>query len=77
MNCEALALARPATETVTWTKVADAMPDSDTTVLVQLVDDNEPTWLGFHDGLGWCDVSTGGYFSGRVVAWAEMLKGVA
>lgn len=61
-----------ATETITW---RFDLPDADSTVLVTLEDDTEPTWFGFFDGEQWLSASTGGTFPGRVVAWAEMPKG--
>lgn len=64
------------TETVRWIAVTDRMPDDDTTVLVTLEGQGEPTWLGWWDGLGWCDVCTGEYFTGQVIAWAPTLKGM-
>ena len=63
-------------EAVRWVPVDQDMPDQGMTVLVTLEGEGEPTWLGWHDGIGWCDVSTGGYFSGRVTGWAETLKGM-
>lgn len=63
-------------EAVRWTPITERMPDDDTTVLVTLEGQGEPTWLGWWDGLGWCDVCTGEYFTGQVIAWAHTLKGM-
>lgn len=51
------------------------LPDGDMTVLVQLADDDEPTWLGFLAEDGWRSATTGGPFYGRVTAWADMPMG--
>lgn len=51
------------------------LPDGDMTVLVQLADDNEPTWLGFLSEDGWRSATTGGPFAGTVTAWADMPMG--
>lgn len=65
------------TETITWHHLPAAkLPDSDQTVLVGLVDDSEPTWIGYHDGEDWRCVR-GGLFSGQVVKWAQMPTGEA
>lgn len=36
-----------------WTPVGDRLPDDDTTVMIALTDDDEPVWMGWHDGEGW------------------------
>jgi hypothetical protein len=61
-------------ETVTWTPVAQRMPDADTTVQIALDDTHgEPTWIGFHDGEIWRDVA-GTRIEG-VTHWADMPRG--
>jgi hypothetical protein len=63
------------TETITWTPVADGRPDPDTTVQISLDESHgEPTWLGFHDGERWFDVS-GEPITG-VLGWAPTLEGM-
>lgn len=52
-----------------WIDVLHALPDSDTTVLVNVVDSSEPVWLGFHDGKCWRNVEG---FTITVTGWAEM-----
>jgi hypothetical protein len=63
------------TETIEWHAVADKMPDSDQTVLVQAPDVDEPIWLGFHDGELWVSVDLVPYEEGQVIAWAELPRG--
>ncbi|WP_119157459.1 hypothetical protein [Caldimonas tepidiphila] len=62
------------TETITWHPVAEQMPDGDTTVLMALEGDDEPTWPGFYAGGGWYYVS-GGRVAGHVTDWADMPGG--
>jgi len=61
------------TETLTWTPVAERLPDDDTTVLICTTGTAEPVWLGYRDGAQWRD-SEGAAVD--VVAWAEMPRGV-
>ena len=61
-------------EQITWVS-ADHFPDVDKTVLVTLVGDDEPVWIGFFDGTDWVDATTGGSFMGEVIAWADMPRG--
>ena len=65
----------PAVSQVIWINEDVVKPDAEMTVLVELVDDSEPVWLGFWSGETWLDACTGGPFAGRVVAWAELPKG--
>lgn len=60
---------------VIWIGENVEKPDSELAVLVELVGDNEPVWLGFWDGTTWRDACTGGEFAGQVVAWADLPKG--
>lgn len=62
------------TEQITWVS-AEHLPDVDQTVQVTLLGDDEPVWLGFFDGTGWVDATTGGEFMREVIAWAEMPRG--
>lgn len=61
-------------EQITWVS-AEHLPDVDETVLVTLLGDDEPVWLGFFDGTDWVDATTGGAFMGNVTAWAAMPRG--
>lgn len=65
-------------ELVRWHSLTTGpMPDADTTVLVELAGDTEPTWLGWWDGAQWLSATTGAVFAGQVVAWAEVVRGRA
>ena len=45
-------------ESIEWVSVKDALPDSDTTVLVYAPAAlDEPVWLGYHDGETWVSVT--------------------
>jgi len=54
---------------VNWIGVDTALPDSDTTVLVSLRNNDEPVWLGFHNGEMWFSVDA---IAIDVTHWAEM-----
>lgn len=41
---------------VNWIGVDEALPDSDTTVMVCIRGNDEPVWMGFHDGETWFSV---------------------
>lgn len=60
---------------VIWISDSVEKPDAELTVLVELVGDTEPVWMGFWDGAAWRDACTGAEFAGRVVAWAELPQG--
>lgn len=52
-----------------WNDVRDFLPDSDITIIVHHPNNDEPVWLGFHDGETWRDVN------GEEIAvshWREM-----
>lgn len=36
-----------------WKRVEDEMPDSDLTVMIYHAEEDEPVWLGYHDGDTW------------------------
>ena len=36
-----------------WRAVADEMPDSDQTVMIHHAEEDEPVWMGYHDGETW------------------------
>ena len=56
------------TETLTWTPVADRLPDDDILVLLWFADGE---WLaGWHEDRGWLDVS--GYPVAGVTHWATV-----
>ena len=52
-----------------WVPINERLPDSDTTVLVAVVDADEPVWLGYLDGSEWCEISGAPI---RVTHWAEL-----
>lgn len=60
-------------EPIEWIAVSDALPDSETTVLVFSPGTDEPVWLGYHDET-WLDVS-GFELLNQPTAWAPMPKG--
>ena len=64
------------TETITWHRVSDRLPDDDTTVLVHMTGGSEPVWLGYRDCDIWRDIDSC-YIGGEVVAWADLPEGVA
>lgn len=61
-------------ETIVWCATGD-VPDAQETVLVTLDGDDEPTWMGFHDGDVWRDACTGAEFAGDVTSWSPMPAG--
>lgn len=67
-----LAGPEPMTEVLTWHQVADAMPDSDITVLMWIVyEDGDTDWCaGWWDSEVWRD-SGGAPVFGEVTAWCE------
>ena len=36
-----------------WKRCADEMPDSDSTVMIHHAEEDEPVWMGYHDGETW------------------------
>ena len=36
-----------------WTSVAKGMPDDDTSVMIYAPREDEPVWIGYHDGEVW------------------------
>lgn len=61
------------TETITWVS-ASTPPDDEQTVLIYAPQEDDPIWLGYHDGDAWREAS-GGQVSTPVTHWAEMPKG--
>lgn len=53
-----------------WIDAAKQLPDSDTTVLIHVPGDDEPVWLGFHDGEMWRYVD--GMPIPGVTQWADI-----
>ena len=39
-----------------WKRCAHEMPDSDLTVMIHHADEDEPVWMGYHDGATWRQV---------------------
>ena len=52
-----------------WIDADHALPDSDTTVVINVLDSAEPVWLGFYDGECWRNVEG---FPVTVAAWSDM-----
>lgn len=69
-------------ETISWIAVADALPDSETTVLVHAPGSDEPVWLGYYDDGSWFAIGGEEYgnedeFAAEVTSWATMPMGPA
>jgi hypothetical protein len=60
------------TEALNFYEPAERMPDSDLTVILRLRNNEEPVWLGFHDGEEWRDLDGQPV---EVVRWAELPVG--
>lgn len=60
------------TELLNFYEPAERMPDSDLTVILRLRNNEEPVWLGFHDGEAWRDLDG---MPVEVVRWAELPVG--
>ncbi len=52
-----------------WIAAADHMPDADLTVLIHHPENDEPVWLGYHDGETWRDVDA---TRCKVSHWADL-----
>lgn len=64
------------TETTTWIRVEDQLPDADETVLIHVPEHDEPVWLGYYDDGQWHGVDAMPLGPGMPVThWAPMLKG--
>jgi hypothetical protein len=62
-------------ETIEWFRVEQALPDSDTTVMIQCPTESEPVWIG------WYDAEEREWYSAdampvAVTAWADMPRGI-
>jgi len=70
------------TEVITWVRVTpESMPDVDITVQVNVEvstadDDAEPVWYGWWDGDVWRDASSGAPITSKVLAWADVPRGI-
>ena len=64
------------TETITWHRPAEQLPDDTITVLINIEGGSEPVWLGYRDGRRWREVGSD-LIAGGVVAWAHLPKGTA
>lgn len=63
------------TETLTWHKPSEKMPDDDTTVLMHMpTADSEPVWPGYFDGEQWM-LPDGFEPACAVEAWAHLPGG--
>lgn len=60
------------TEALVWHRCSDGrnLPDCDSTVLCQLVDDDVPVFPGYWDGEQWTSIE-GMPLGSRVVAWSD------
>ncbi len=54
---------------VNWIGVDEALPDSDTTVMVCIRGNDEPVWMGFHNGEVWLSVDA---ITIDVTHWADL-----
>ncbi len=72
MNGPAMADYLALVEMVRWRDPAVAMPDADETVLVYSATEDEPVWLGYHDGAKWRSVANEPW---DVMAWRPMPEG--
>jgi hypothetical protein len=62
-------------ETLVWYS-ADAPPDDDTTVMINMPKSDEPVWLGWHEGIQcWHTIEGAELARGTVTAWAAMPTG--
>lgn len=57
---------------VTWIAAADALPDTDTTVLLHSPMSNEPVWLGWWDSAAKVWRYVEGSVARGVTHWAEI-----
>lgn len=53
MNGEAMRDHLKLVDEARWRRCADEMPDSDQTVMIHHAEEDEPVWLGYHDGETW------------------------
>jgi hypothetical protein len=45
------------TETITWVRCGDRLPDDETTVMLYMPgSESDPVWLGYHTSEGWLSV---------------------
>jgi len=61
------------TETLTWTPVAERLPDDGLSVLICTTGTAEPVWVGYLDGDDWRDTDGTPV---EVTHWAELPVGV-
>lgn len=52
-----------------WIPAKKRLPDSDTTVIIYTPDEDEPIWIGYHDGRMWRSVEG---VRVRVTAWMDL-----
>jgi hypothetical protein len=62
-------------EQIIWHRVEDRLPDDDMVVLISLLDDGEPVWMGWRDQGVWRQID--GSTVDRVIAWSVLPKGIA
>ncbi|MCM0081805.1 DUF551 domain-containing protein [Geomonas sp. Red32] len=52
-----------------WISVSKELPDSETTVLINCPDDDEPVWFGWWDGENWYENNGAALPEGYVSHW--------
>lgn len=62
-------------EKIHWTKTTDRLPDSNETVHIFTPGEEEPVWLGFHDGKKWFLIDGFPLKKNAVTYWTPMLRG--
>jgi len=63
----------PKHEVITWVSCADELPDSDTSVLIRMLDSDDRVWIGYWDGETW--LTAEGFKAGRVSHWSDIPAG--
>ena len=62
------------TETITWRRTAEDLPDTDLVVLIHCPDAGEPCWVGYRDDDCW-RLSAGSRIDEAPTHWAELPEG--
>ena len=71
----ALAQSRDSEWTIipTWIDPQQQLPDDETTVLIRLIGDSGPVWIGYHDGEAWRYADAQTVTNGRkVTGWMHL-----
>lgn len=64
---------KPGSEVIQWRDL-ESMPDADAVVLIELLGDGEPTWLGTWDGENWRYIDSS-IVTSTVTGWAVIPEG--